>query len=153
MGGQFIFMYSFNNILIATDFSPAAWQAIKAGVALAKVQFAKIVLLHVHPDRNENIDEIERTHYTNIKNKISKITSELSSNNNLSIKSVVLKGNVSEVITSYIKKHNIDLILMGANSGYLDSHLGSHTTLIIESTKVPVMVVPPIIEENVGHAA
>ena len=140
-------MYQFNNILIATDFSPAAWQAIKAGVAFADIHNAKITLLHICPNRSQNNDKSEQRHYINIKNKISIIAREIGIDNNLSIKSVVSKGNVAEEITRYIKKYNIDLILMGANSGNMDSHLGSHTTLIIESTKVPVMVIPPIFEE------
>ncbi len=146
-------MYSFNNILIATDFSPAAWQAIKAGVALAKTRSAKIVLLHVYPDRDESIDKNEETHYQNIKSKISKIAGELSEDNDLSIDSIILKGNVPNVIAKYIKENNINLVLMGANSGNMDSHLGSHTTLVIESIRAPVMVIPPLVAENVEYAA
>jgi len=139
--------------LIATDFSPAAWQAIKAGVALAKIPSANVVLLHVFPNSTEGLDETERSHYLHIKNKISQIANELSQDNDLFIDSVILKGNVAEVIRKYIKEHNIDIILMGANSSNLDSHLGSHTTLIIESCKAPVMVIPPIIEENIEYVA
>ena len=140
-------MYEFQKILIATDFSPAAWQAIKAGVALAKLPRAKILLLHVYPNRIDQLDESEQNHFTNVRNKISKMAAELSSNHDLEIESVILNGNVPEVITKFIKENRIDLVLMGANSSNMDSHLGRHTTLVIESSRSPVMVIPPIVEK------
>lgn len=144
-GREMIFMYDFQHILIATDFSPAAWQAIKAGVSLAKIPSAKIVLLHVFPNRIEQLDETERTHFNNVKQKISKIAEDLGNNHGLEIESAILNGNIPQVITKFVKENNIDLVLMGANSSNMDSHLGRHTTLVIESSPSPVMVIPPLV--------
>ena len=144
-------MYNFKNILIATDFSPAAWQAIKAGVALAKLPNAKITLLHVYPRRADPEDNTELHHFANLRKRITKISSDLGSNHRLEIDSVILNGNIPDVITKFVKENQIDLVLMGANSSNMDSHLGRHTTLVIESSPAPVMVIPPIIE-NVEYA-
>ncbi len=146
------YMYDFQKILVATDFSPAAWQAIKAGVALAKMPASKILLLHVYPNRTGDTDASEQNHFANVRNKISKIASDLSKNHGIEIDSLVLNGDVSNVIAKFVKENDVDIVLMGANSTSLDSHLGRHTTLVIESSPAPVMVIPPIVE-NIENAA
>ena len=137
-------MYSFERILIPTDFSPAAWQAIKAGVALAKIPTSRIQLLHVYPHQLD-LESRNNKHYNMLKDKIVQMAIELSEIHELDIKGEVLIGNISATIIKYIGINQIDLVLMGANSSNLDSHIGSHTTLLIESSCAPVMVIPPTI--------
>ncbi len=139
--------YQLRNILVATDFSPAAWQAVKISAGIAGGCHCKVHLIHVHSGQATN-EKWNSEHSENVKDKMIQIANELSQTHNIEIQAVTLTGNVTNELNRYIEKHKIDMVLMGANSSF-DSHVGSHTTLMIESSEAPVLVIPPTLKKKV----
>jgi nucleotide-binding universal stress UspA family protein len=52
-------------------------------------------------------------------------------------------GDAAEVIASYVKKHDIDLVVMGSHGhgGLASLVMGSTTTKVLARVKVPVLIV------------
>ena len=62
---------------------------------------------------------------------------------------VVSDGEVIQDIVKYSKDYNCDLIIMGIKEGFLSHNaIGGITKGVIRKSKIPVMVVPPVIEEE-----
>lgn len=139
--------YSLRNILVATDFSPGAWQAIKVSAGLASNCDCKVFIVHVQSDEVDETDTRYMEHLNKIKEDVSQIAIDLSETYKFRIESAVLSGNVTAELNRFVKENDIDLILMGANSSF-DGHVGSQTTLMIESSKAPVLVIPPAMENE-----
>lgn len=145
-------MHSFNKILIPTDFSPAAWNAVQLGVSLIAASspdgLAQLTLLHVFP-YSAKFDR-RRTHLNNndlkaidsIKQQMDEFCEELESNNQIKVNAVILGGGVESEVLKYVEKHPHDLIIMGVNSNGVDNQPGSHVGNIIEKANAPVLVIP-----------
>lgn len=135
-----------DQILIPTDFSPAAWQATKLGMELANANNAELNILHVIPtvsrytdDKNmlklpEKLDEV--------KSRMNELSKGLSEEGSVPIQNHVLPGNVAQTMLDFIRNHSYDLVILGVNSHGAGNDLGSHATLVIEQCNVPVMIVP-----------
>jgi len=141
-------MIQFKRILIPTDFSPAAWNAINMAIDISCGKTASITLLHVYP-ASAKFDT--RTKYLNselnadlerLKKRMTTFSDELSKGKDLEIDSVILNGWVDEEILEYVQKNDFDLVIMGVNSNGLDNRPGSHITQMIEKTSTPLMVIP-----------
>ncbi len=139
--------YRLRNILVATDFSPAAWQAIKVSAGIASGCDCKVFVVHVQSDDFDGSDNGLIDHYEKIKEDVSQIAYDLGKTYHFHIESTVLTGNITDKLNEFINEHDIDLVLMGANSSF-DGHVGSHTTLMIESSSAPVLVIPPAMEKE-----
>lgn len=141
-------MYRFENLLVPTDFSPAAWNAIKIAIDISCDRSSTITLLHIYPssarfDRKSKwIREEDSQEMGRIKQKMKSLCDELTKGKNLKIDSVILKGWVEEEIIDFIKNNEFDLVVMGVNSNGLDNRPGSHITKMIERTSTPLMIIP-----------
>ncbi len=135
-------MFQFSHILVPTDFGPAAWQAVKAGIAMAKTLSAELHLVHIYPHHKERLSESEKQNLEKLRVKMERLTRELSDSHNLTITCDLLHGNFLKVLKKYTANHKTDLIMIGTNSSNVDNHMGSHTRMIIENLTCPVMVVP-----------
>lgn len=141
-------------ILIPTDFSPAAWNATKYGLEMARLNHAKLNLLHIVP-MGPHFSEKIRPHFLpeqleNVKLRMNKISSGLIEESHVTIQNFVLPGNVTDTLLDFIEKHSYDLIILGVNSHGANNELGSHTLMMIEKSGVPVLIVPnsPLSKEN-----
>jgi len=141
-------MIQFKKILIPTDFSPAAWNAINMAINISCGKTASITLLHVYPanakfdTRTKNHDSELNEDLKRLKQRMTTFSDELSKGKDLEIDSVILTGWVDEEILSFIQKNEFDLVIMGVNSNGLDNRPGSHITQMIEQTSTPLMVIP-----------
>lgn len=135
-------MFRFSHILVPTDFGPAAWQAVKAGIAMAQILSAQLHLVHIYPHHMERLSETEKKRLEKLKMKMDKLTKELSDSHNLNITCDLLHGNFLKALKKYTSQNKADLIMIGTNSSNIDNHMGSHTRLVIENLTCPVMVVP-----------
>lgn len=141
-------MYSFEKILIPTDFSPAAWNAVQLGLGLVESRSSQLTLLHVFPssakfDRRKahlNDDDLKIIH--SIKEQMDGFCLELGKNNRTKINAVILGGGVENEILKFVDKNRFDLIIMGVNSNGLDNQPGSHISNIIQKANAPVLVIP-----------
>ncbi|MFT6856024.1 MAG: nucleotide-binding universal stress UspA family protein [Cyclobacteriaceae bacterium] len=137
-------MRTFNKILIATDFSPAAWSSVKMGLGFSKSQQICISLLHVYPSNAAigRMKDADRDNFNDLDREMRKFCAELEETVDACIKPVLLSGNVNDQILDYIKKEPHDLIIIGINSNGSNNDAGSHTIEIIKSSGVPVLVIP-----------
>lgn len=141
-------MSLFKNILIPTDFSGAAWEAVQIGLDLAGGKHSKITLLHIFPysakfdHRKGRLNDKDLAAINSIKMQLNEFCDDLAKKVTGQVASTVLPGGVEAEILRFIAENQFDLIVMGVNSTGVDNHPGSHLTNIIEKSSVPVLVVP-----------
>lgn len=138
----------FKSILIPTDFSPAAWNAVQIGLMLGETYKARVSVLHVYPVSspgltvNGNRTESLVKTLSNVRSKMDKITNGLTEKSKINIENVVVSGNVKEQLEEFVSHHNFDLVIMGLNGTGSDESPGSHTSGMIKGSNRPVLVVP-----------
>lgn len=141
----------FRSILIPTDFSPAAWNAMLVGLELAKAYGSSLTLLHVFPTGNGNEEmsgfKIE-DQLNKVKANMEKIGKGLTEENHQRLTNVVVSGNVRQQLEEFVQKHNFDLVIMGSNSSGSHNTPGTHTMNMIEHSKTPILVVPNQYDDN-----
>ncbi len=136
-------------ILVPTDFSKTAQNAINYAVEIAKLTKAKLVLFHafhvpVIPSEVPIMlptDEIEKDCIKGLNEIAKKI--HLKHRKNLAIECVCKYGFAVDEIDQFAKVKKVDLIVMGMQgSGYLSEKLiGSITTAMIRKSKCPIMAI------------
>lgn len=138
-------------LLIPTDFSTNAEDALKYAIAFAKAVSAEINLLHViHPTTNNPIlsglnaqelnherEEAEKK----FKDLISKFKDEYGA---INITYAFGVGSVSEVVAQKCDELKTDLVIMGTQgaSGLKKIFLGSNASSVIETLDTPVLAIP-----------
>lgn len=135
-------------ILIPTDFSPAAWQAVQYGLNLAEMHDAEVTVLHVYPSQNKYMAWIKSSENEDpeiIKDLNLKLRNFIESLRNGHVNQInyhITSGHVTNEILTYSQDRNFDLVIMGTNSGSTHNQPGSHTAEIIRKAGFPVLVVP-----------
>lgn len=143
-------------ILIPTDFSLNAWNAIAYGLELFRKQRCTIYLLHVNPLppysgaetsvkastqmlRETMLEESEK----NLKQLLEKIN-ETMPNELHTFMTIALYDFFVDSIKREVKDKNIDIIIMGTKgaSGLKKVSLGSNTGDVITKVKCPLLTVP-----------
>ena len=138
-----------HTILIATDGSPEAREAIAYGIELAAEQHAKAVLLQVIPpvdwtqlDRGAVIRPIPEELV--LRRRIAADEAdELESRHDVEVSFEVVAGMPAEEIVAYADAIDADLIVLGSRGrGALASALlGSVSNAVLQSARRPVLVV------------
>jgi len=137
-------------ILIPTDYSQVADNALKYATELAKFSNSKLIFLHVYQipiptgeipimmitpqeleKENQNrIRALERTIHTKTKGEIK-------------TEAIARAGFTIDEIKNVIAEKNVDLVVMGITGEKVREILiGSHTASLIKQTQTPVLVVP-----------
>ena len=138
-----------HTILIATDGSPEAREAVAYGIELAAEQHAKAVLLQVIPpvdwtqlDRGAVIRPIPEELV--LRRRIAADEAdELESRHDVEVSFEVVAGMPAEEIVAYADAIDADLIVLGSRGrGALASALlGSVSNAVLQSARRPVLVV------------
>ncbi len=143
-------------ILVPTDFSEIALNAVDYAAEIAKRTKAKLVLMHIYhvpvvsseaPVILPVWEEIEKDCLQTLK-KI-KRTVNRKFGKDLVVECICQMGfAVDEIIKQYTEDRDIELIIMGMNgAGYLGEKLiGSNATELIKRTKCPILVVNEKVE-------
>jgi len=136
------------NILVATDFSPAALNAVKYAAALAKYNRAQLHILHVYHTAMVNgevpiaadTNKFENECYT----KLEGIAEELRLLYNIEPSLKIQVGFAVEMIERYVSKKSIDLVIMGMREyGKAEElFIGSTTVAFLKKSVSPLLVVP-----------
>jgi nucleotide-binding universal stress UspA family protein len=138
-------------ILVPTDFSENANNALDYAIELAKREDAKIILLHafhvtyIYPDipmqylteQMQSLEEITNRELKLLCEKVEKsgeLTCEFYNKESLAV----------DFILDTIEKKKPDLVVMGTAgaSGFKEMIIGSNTAKIVEKAKCPVIAVP-----------
>lgn len=138
-------------ILVPTDFSSCAVNALNFAVQTAKFCAVEINLLHV-VDRTDSLygegPEIVQERYTAVLEEAQKaldqVKASIAETESLEIRTFLREGEVDEHILGLSEEKGIDLIVMGTFgiNGLKDRIWGSKTAGLTGKTSVPVMVIP-----------
>jgi nucleotide-binding universal stress UspA family protein len=142
-----------NNILFATDFSPAAEAALPYAIGLAKQYGAKVHGLHVRfpatypivgpeamPQVLEAAEEQAKFEARQMHEMLAGVPHDVT----------VIEGELWPVLKEMVEKEKVDLIVMGTHgrTGVSRALLGSATEEIFRKTSIPVLTVGPYVSRN-----
>ncbi|MEM2141084.1 universal stress protein [Nitrososphaera sp.] len=150
---------SFTKILVPLDGSPVSRKAAKYAIHLARVENAKLILMHVIEDVKQGGAIGLQAKYGNVRlvegfkkattkaaeKWIEEIKSQADKAGVKTASEIVPDDGTSEVgmITSYAKKNDVDLIVMGkrGQSKFRQLLVGSVTNAVLNHAPCPVLVV------------
>lgn len=144
-------------ILIPTDFSDNAWNALKYALKLFNESKCTFYILHVNPippysgagtavhSAAENFkEEILRESKEDLQNLLGRIKEELPSNSKHSFVPIALYDYFVDAVKRESMSKKIDLIIMGTKgaSGLKKVTIGSNTGDVITKVKYPLLAIP-----------
>lgn len=144
------------NVLIPTDFSENAWNAIQYGVQFFKKEPVRFFILHVrfnpglYPQEDvtpQGITLAQSKQNTQAEKQLSAIKEKIETlfpNPNHSFQTMYQHGLFVEGVKKVIAEKNIDFIVMGTKgaSGIKEVTVGSRTGEVITRVKCPILVIP-----------
>ena len=142
-----------NKILIPTDFSDTAENAVDYAINMTSFFSANLILLHVNqipistPEFGiaaYNFAEVKKDSLDTLNEKALKIKKEYPQISEVECFSEI--GDSSDLIGEFSKNHNVDIVVMG-NSGhgskFKKNIFGSTSVTVAKKIAVPLMIVPP----------
>lgn len=143
-------------ILVPTDFSPHANNALKAAAKIAHKSKAEILLLHILELPQQGSDSInvgaEIPEVMFFKNAAENRLIELAQSsilNGLTVSTALKLDRTSLGVTKTAVANDVDLIIMGSHgaSGFKELFIGSNTEKVVRTSDVPVLVIKEEIED------
>jgi len=141
---------SLKNILFPTDFSPASQAALPFAEALAQIYGSTIFVTHALPPGSHA--RVATDHlpvevdyaWQDAQHKLDEFTHGLSLGEN-SVKPLLGRGDLTDMIPTLIREHEVDLIVLGTHGrrGVSKLVLGSSAEKIYRSATCPVLTVGP----------
>lgn len=139
-------------ILIATDFSPAAGNAVEYGVHLAKFFDARIVLVNAYPVPATDYETGFSTEMINslqhgAEEELEKLKKEICEkyHRDFEIECTAQMGFPKEVLLSAVQKYDADMVVLGitGHAGKIKEHIiGSTAIKSARHLEVPVFIIP-----------
>ncbi len=140
-------MNAFKKLLIPTDFSMAAWNAVQQGLKLIEPN-GELTLLHVFPSRakftkqDAHGQDPDDSLKDVLKTQLDDFCRTLKLHRDFDVVPVILQGVVGQEILKFIHENEFEAIIMGMNSNGQDNEPGSHIKDILVKANIPVMIVP-----------
>lgn len=138
-------------ILVPTDFSKNATNALNYAVALAKKENAKIILLHVYYILYIST-EVPMDFYSAqvaaaeqaASKKLKSLCKKVQNIQKIKCEIINREGLTVDTILDTIKKKKPDMVIMGTKgaSGIKEVFMGSNTASVIKKAKCPIIAVP-----------
>lgn len=141
-------------ILVPTDFSENARQALDVAVKIAKKTDAEIVLLHVNEQVGAALPvseyyytydrAIEEKYLNMVHENLERMLEEVANSLGFEdIRTSVIGGPFTAIVNDVVQTEGIDLIVMGTKgaSGLKEFFVGSNTEKIVRSAKCPVLTI------------
>jgi nucleotide-binding universal stress UspA family protein len=143
-------------IIIPTDFSETAMNAIRYAMVLFKHEKCDFLIMNAFADDvYENTMEMDEVFYEEYKEVMEKSTRralekvisemlEISPNPKHQYNCVASFGSLVDEVNDLVDKHNADIVVMGTKgkSNKVDVTFGSQTLQVIKYVKCPVLAVP-----------
>lgn len=135
------------NILIPTDFSGNAWNAVEYAVDFFEKSACNFYILHVCPaikNESKSTKEALASCKEQMFDVLEKIKASLPKNNKHTFSSIIDSGYIVNSVREQVEKKRIDFIVMGTkgNSGIRRIPLGSNASNVITKVKCATVVVP-----------
>ena len=132
-----------NKIIVPTDLTKAAQQAIKQATAIARKTGSAITLVHVMDNKSSSFEEVQQTLDTEADN--------IRKNTGVNCEVLIKEGNLFEVISYVACEKDYDLMVIGTHGikGIKQMLFGANILKLIVKIPVPVLVVQedsPLIE-------
>jgi len=149
-------------ILVPCDFSASSRQAFKFAVNIARRSKGEIVILHIVelPVLRHGpvpINALEKSFLKKIKERVATDAAKMINKwaKGMKVSFVLDHGEVNHMITRHIKKHKIDLIVMGTHgaSGIREFFIGSNAEKIVRFSNVPVITVKKHFRNTIKNIA
>ncbi len=137
-------------ILVPTDFSEHAEDALKVAAQIAKKNNSEIIILHMLELPHQTNDAIlggisipESMLFMKKANEMLDQVSEKPYLDGIEVTEIVKMDKPIHGITQISKEHNIDLIVMGSHgsSGVEELFIGSNTEKVVRNSDIPVLVI------------
>ena len=136
-------------LLVPTDFSEQAENALKVAIEIAKKRNSEIYLLHsielpIHLATGSSDGGLPQSlFYMKLAEKRFADFREKDYLKGIVIHETVGTNEIFEDIDETCKKNNIDLIVMGSNgaSGFKEMFVGSNTEKVVRTSETPVLVI------------
>ncbi|MBS1661000.1 MAG: universal stress protein [Bacteroidetes bacterium] len=138
-------------ILVPTDFSPCAENALDFAIQSARLLPAEITLLHaVDLLSTSQIDylgvslEFKQVQWKEDEKKLEEIKENIAKTHNIDIQTRLVASSLKDAIHESSKYGNFDLIVMGTlgASGLKETLWGSNTADAITVSEIPIMAIP-----------
>jgi nucleotide-binding universal stress UspA family protein len=150
--------FKIKKILVPTDFSETAGNALSQALYIAKLNKATIKLIHVVvptyiPSQNSLLPSND-TFYATIldqsKKGLKKLAAEIAEINSIRVSYEVKSGNISDEICDIAKKEKVDIIIMGTHgtSGVKEFFAGSNAYKVVNHAECPVLTIQKIPNEQ-----
>lgn len=145
-------MKQISKILIPTDFSPSAWEAVQYGLSLARSEGLNITLLHVFPSAAQGkngFEPGEKEEYQSFLDQMQSLCDRLKPRHpGIDFHCELLRGSVNQELADFLAKNHYDLIIMGVNSSVNHNSMGKHTAAMLRFSNIPVLIVPNVKEAS-----
>lgn len=137
-------------ILVPTDFSKHAENALKVAAQIAKKNNGEIILLHMLELSTSGNDALQTSHEIPelmfFKNAAVAKLEELENAsylNDIKVSTIVQFSMAFDGIMENAKKHHADLVVMGSHgaSGFHEMFVGSNAEKVVRNSEIPVLVI------------
>ncbi len=137
-------------ILVPTDFSEHAENALKAAAQIAKKNDSEIIILHMLELPHQMSDAItggasipETMLFVKKANETLDEVSSRSYLDGISVTEIVKMDKTIHGITQISRDYNVDLVVMGSHgsSGIEELLIGSNTEKVVRNSEIPVLVI------------
>jgi nucleotide-binding universal stress UspA family protein len=140
-------------ILVPTDMSAFAEQALPTALMIAKREKADLELVHVYeyilPELTQNAPPLDPTLdielHRRVRERLEALAARLEKENHVSVRATVLDGAVDEELAQYVEKRHADLVVMATHGkgGLSVMWLGDVTEDLVRRSFAPVLLVKP----------
>jgi len=138
-------------ILVATDFSKSAANALAYALAMAKVLKMEVVAIHaIHPTEGINNNTYNaifiESYYEKKRAALEQWADQISKLNKLEqvrISTICDVGFLKTVITRYTKINPVELLIMGITGATgITGIVGSNASMVVTKMRIPTLIVP-----------
>ena len=143
-------------VVVPTDFSDNAYNALRYACQILKYERSEIFLLHAYADEVYNQDELVKRSFFNelkeacfqrsehsLEDILARIV-EYSPNPRHEFKTISVFGTLTDEVNDLVNNENIDLVIMGTRGATNDKNItfGSHTLQLLKYVQCPVLAIP-----------
>jgi len=138
-------------ILVATDFSNSAANAMEYAMALAKTLNMEVCAINAIPSMEGVGNNIYNAifiedYHNNKRQALKEWADNYTSKDEYSgvpVTTTCIVGSLKNVISEYIGQHHVELLVMGlTGSTGITGIVGSNASMMVEAVKIPTLIIP-----------